>query len=151
VHTNEHAVEIDAPAAQIFPYLVESEKRLLWMGALIESEQLSDGPLRVGTVWRDVFEDLGQRIELEGELTELEPDRRLQVSLDSPDFDATSTQELEEEVGRTRLRTVIETEYTTLRARLVSLVLTRHAQKQLEADHARLKELVEENRASGSV
>jgi uncharacterized membrane protein len=150
VHTNEHAVEIDAPAARIFPYLVENEKRLLWMGALVESEQLSDGPLRVGTVWRDVFEELGQRIELEAELTELEPGRRLQVSLDSPDFDATSTQELEEQVGRTRLRTVIETEYTTLRAQLVSLFVTRHAQKQLEADHARLKELVEGKRASGS-
>jgi uncharacterized protein YndB with AHSA1/START domain len=145
VHTNEHAVEIDAPAARVFPYLVESEKRLHWMGALVESEQLTDGPLEVGTVWRDVFEEHGQRIELEAELAELEPGRRIRVRLESRGFDATSTQELEEVDGRTRLRTVIETEYTTLAARLLSLVVSRHAQKQLAADLARLKELVEQS------
>jgi uncharacterized protein YndB with AHSA1/START domain len=145
VHTNEHAVEIDAPAARVFPYLVESEKRLRWMGALVESEQLTDGPLHVGTVWRDVFEEHGQRIELEAELAELEPGRRIEVRLESRGFDATSTQELEEVGGRTRVRTVIETEYTMLAARLLSLVVTRHAQKQLEADLARLKELVEQD------
>jgi uncharacterized protein YndB with AHSA1/START domain len=143
VHTNEHAVEIDAPAARVFPYLLESEKRLLWMGALVESEQLTNGPVEAGTVWRDVFEELGQRVELEAELKELQPGRRLQIRLDGPGFEATSTQELEEQSGRTSLQTTIETEYTSVAARLLSPLVTRHAQKQLEADHARLKELVE--------
>ena len=35
------------------------------MGALVESEPLSEGPPRRGSRYRDVFEDHGQRIELE--------------------------------------------------------------------------------------
>ena len=38
---------------------------------------------------------------------------------------------------------MIETTYTALAARLLGPVVTRHAQKQLEADLARLKDLVE--------
>ena len=143
MHRNEHTVEIDAPPAAVFPYLLESEKRLRWMGALEESEELTEGPPAVGSRWRDVFEDHGQRLELEAELTEYDPNRRLSVRLVNRAFESTSTQELEEVDGRTRLTAVIETDYRSVAARLMARVVTRHAQKQLEADLARLKELVE--------
>ena len=42
-----------------------------------------------------------------------------------------------------RLSAVIETTYTKRAARILAPVVTRHAQKQLERDLARLKELVE--------
>ena len=127
----------------MFPYLVEGAKRLEWMGVLKESEQLTQGAPKVGSRWRDVFEDHGHRIELEAELVEYEPNRRLRVRLDGGGFDSMSSQELEEVDGRTRVSTVIETEYRMLVARLAGRVVTRHAQKQLEADLARLKELLE--------
>jgi uncharacterized membrane protein len=143
VHRNEHAVEIAASAASIFPFLLDGEKRLLWMGALRETESLTEGSPRVGSRWRDVFEDHGQRIELEAELTQLEPNERLRVRLVGRGFESTSTQELEETDGRTRVSAVIETDYKAVGARLVARVVTRHAQNRLEADLAALKELVE--------
>jgi uncharacterized membrane protein len=127
----------------VFPYLVESEKRLEWMGVLVESEQLTEGAPKVGSRWRDVFADHGQRVELEAELVEYEPNRRLRLRLGSRSFHSTSTQELEEVEGRTRVSTVLETEYKLLAARLAGRLVTRHAQQQLEADLARLKELLE--------
>ena len=127
----------------MFPYLVEGEKRLEWMGVLTESEQLTDGAAKVGSRWRDVFEDRGQRVELEAELVEYEPNRRLRVRLANRSFHSTSTQELAEGEGWTRVSTVIETEYKTLAARLAGRLVTRHAQQQLEADLASLKELLE--------
>ena len=127
----------------MFPYLVEGEKRLEWMGVLTESEQLTDGAPKVGSRWRDVFEDRGQRVELEAELVEYEPNQRLRVRLGNRSFDSTSTQELAEGEGWTRVSTVIETEYKTLAARLAGRLVTRHAQQQLEADLASLKELLE--------
>ena len=127
----------------MFPYLVESGKRLQWMGVLEESEQLTEGLLQVGTRWRDVFEDHGQRVELEAELVEYEPNRRLRLRLGNKSFHSTSTQELEEVERGTRVATVIETEYKTLAARLAARLVTRRAQQQLEADLARLKELLE--------
>jgi carbon monoxide dehydrogenase subunit G len=113
------------------------------MGALVESEPLTDGPPQQGSRYRDVFEEYGQRIELEAELEEVDAPRRIVVQLAADDFDATILQRLEEEDGGTRLTAVIETTYTGRAARILSGLVTRHAQKQLERDLARLKALVE--------
>ena len=134
---------IAAPRATVFPWLAESEARCRWMGALVESEPLTDGPPERGSRFRDVFEDHGQRIELEAELVEVDPPRVLVVHLVSDVFEATIDQRLEQADGGTRLTAEIETTYTKLAARLLASVVTRHAQKRLEADLARLKELVE--------
>ena len=67
----------------------------------------------------------------------------LVVQLTADAFEATITQGLEATDGRTRVSAVIETTYTKLAGRLLAGVVTRHAQKQLEADLGRLKELVE--------
>jgi uncharacterized protein YndB with AHSA1/START domain len=147
VHRVEHAVEIDAPPDAVFPYLAGAEPRLRWMGALRESEQLTEGPPAVGSRWRDVFEDLGQRIELEAEVEAYEPPRLLRVRLSSRPIEATSEQRLEWREGRTRVTTVLETEYKSFAARLAAGVVTHHAQKQLEADLATLKGLVESEAA----
>lgn len=144
MYRNEYSVEIAAPPAEVFPWLADPERRLTWMGALVESERLTDGPPEVGSRFRDVFEDLGQRVELEAELLEVDPPRGMSVRLVSKTFEATSSQRLVEAAdGGTRLTAVIETSYTQLPARLLAPVVTRHAQRRLEDDLARLKELVE--------
>jgi Activator of Hsp90 ATPase homolog 1-like protein len=127
----------------MFSWLADSESRCRWMGALVESEPLTDGPPVQGSRYHDVFEDHGQRIELEAELVEVDEPRRLVVHLNAAAFDATIRQSLEEVDGRTRVTAVIETTYTKLGARLLGSVMTRHAQKQLEADLGCLKALVE--------
>lgn len=147
LHRNEHTVEIDAPAAAVFPYLADSEQRLRWMGALKESERLGDGPTGKGSRSRDVFEDHGQRIELEAEVDLYQPHEHVRIRLRTRGFEGTSEQRLEEANGRTRLTTVIETDYKSFAARLMAGMITRHAQKQLEADLTTLKELVEREAA----
>lgn len=144
---NEHAVDIDRPPAAIFPYLVGSEQRLRWMGALAESEQVTDGEPGHGTRFRDVFEERGQRIEIDAEIVEWEPSERLTTRLRSKAFASTGRQRLERLDGRTRLTTTIETDYKSRMARLMAGVITRHAQTQLEEDLARLKALVESDAA----
>jgi len=143
VHVNEHSVEIDRPAAAVFPYLVRSEQRLRWMGALAESEQVSDGEPGHGTRFRDVFEDHGQRIEIDAEVVEWQPVERVAIRLGASAFRSTGTHELRETGGRTRVSTRMETEYTSRMARLMAGVITRHAQTRLEEDLVRLKQLVE--------
>jgi carbon monoxide dehydrogenase subunit G len=113
------------------------------MGALVESEAVTDGPPEVGSRYRDVFEDHGQRVELEAELVEVDPPGSLVIDLEADAFEATISQRLEEEGVGTRLTTTIETTYTGLAARLLAGLVSRHAQKQLEEDLERLKELVE--------
>ena len=142
-HVNEFAIEINRPAAQIFPQLVAGERRMRWMAALKESKQVTDGAPGLGTRFDDVFEDHGQRFEIEAEIVEFEPGKRLALDLVASAFESRVTQTLDEKDGTTLLTTSIETEYKSALARLMSGVVTGHAQKQLEEDMARLKELME--------
>lgn len=139
---------IAAPPAAIFPWLADSKMRCRWMGALVESEPLSDGPPRRGSRYRDVFEEHGQRIELEAELVEVAEPRALVVHLASDLFEGTISQRLEPVEDGTLFTAVIETTYLKLAARLLASIVTRHAQGQLEDDLARLKELVENEPAA---
>jgi beta-phosphoglucomutase-like phosphatase (HAD superfamily) len=107
------------------------------MGILVESEPLQERR------FRDVFLDHGQRIELEAEVERHEPPRLLRVRLIADAFEATSTQWLEPIPAGTRLTTVVETNYTTRLARLAGPLVARRAERQLEADLAALKKLVE--------
>jgi uncharacterized protein YndB with AHSA1/START domain len=142
-HRNEHSVEIDRPPGAVFPYLVVSDKRQRWMQMLAESEQVDDGEPALGTRFADVFDAAGRRLDLDSEIVEWEPHRRLATRIRAKDFESTARQSLEDLGGRTRLTTTIETDYTSRRARLMARVVTHHAQKQLESDLSRLKELVE--------
>jgi uncharacterized protein YndB with AHSA1/START domain len=140
---NEHAIEIDRPPEAVFPWLVAPEKRLRWMQMLTASEQLDTGEPGLGTRFEDVFEERGHRFELDTEIVEWDPGRVLATQIRSNGFESTARQELEDLGGRTRLTTTIETGYTNRFAKLMSGVVTRHAQKQLELDMALLKEILE--------
>jgi len=113
------------------------------MGALQESDPLTDGEPGVGTRYRDVFLDHGQRIELEAEVVRYEPPGYLEVRLRGDGVEATSSQTLEEIAAGTRLTALIETEYTKRLLRMMAGVVTRHAQQRLESDLAELKRIVE--------
>ena len=127
----------------MFPYLVRCEGRRRWMGVLVQCEQLTDGAPGPGTRFRDVFEDRGHRIVIDAEVVEYEPSERFATRLRSNAFRATASHRLEEHDGRTRLTTVIDTEYTNRMVRFMAGVITRQAQRQLETDLARLKQVVE--------
>jgi carbon monoxide dehydrogenase subunit G len=107
------------------------------MGALAESEELGGGR------FHEVFEDVGQRIEIETQVVREEPPHLLEVRLRGSAFEATSTQRLEATETGSRLTTVVETGHTSRLARLAGPLVARRAQRQLEADLATLKELVE--------
>jgi Polyketide cyclase / dehydrase and lipid transport len=121
----------------VFPFLEASEERLRWMGALVESEPLGEGR------FRDVFENAGQRIELDAEVLEREAPKVLVVRLRARSFEATSTQRLEPAGVGTWLTARVETTYTKRLARLAGPLVARRAQRQLEQDLATLKGLAE--------
>jgi hypothetical protein len=123
--------------------VVESARRLEWMGALQESEPLTDGPTGEGTRYRDVFVDHGQRIELGAQVVRYEPPHGIEVALRGDGVEATSSQSLEATDGGTRLTAVIETEYTKRLLRMMAGVVTKHAQARLESDLENLKRIVE--------
>jgi hypothetical protein len=82
-------------------------------------------------------------MEVESEITGYRLNELLEARIFSKDFETTSIYRLRESEGRTLLRSVVESKYKALLARLLSPLITRQAQKKLEADLARLKQIVE--------
>jgi hypothetical protein len=113
------------------------------MDALTESEPLTDGATGVGSRYRDVFVDHGQRVELEAEVVRYEPPGYLEVRLRGQGIESTSSQTLEETGSGTRLTALIETAYSKRLLRMMAGVVTRHAQQRLESDLENLKRIVE--------
>jgi hypothetical protein len=113
------------------------------MGLLVESEPLDERR------FLDVFEDHGHRIDIEAEVARDESPDLLEVRLRADAFDATSTQRLERAGRGTRLTTVVETAYSRRLARIAGPLVARRAQRQLEADHAALKRIIESDSPAG--
>jgi uncharacterized protein YndB with AHSA1/START domain len=143
VHRIAAEVDIARPAAEIFPYLVEADKRLRWVHGLVESTPLDDGRPRAGTRFRDVVVDHGQRTTIDAEVERYEPSHGLTARLEARGFVSRVSYRLDEEDGRTHVDCTVETQFTMRVARLLAPVVTRHAQKAIENSLRRLKELLE--------
>jgi len=143
VHRNEHSVEIAAPAARVFPYLSEPELMKRWIGGLREFRPLDEGPA-VGSRAVQVVHVGGREWEVESEITRYEPPRELEARLVAPNaFESTATYSLEANGERTRVTTVMQSDYKGRAGRFLGGVVTRQAQKKLVTDLERLKQVVE--------
>src|SRR5712691_354027 len=74
--TIERSIVIDRPAEQVWEFVHDTTKDTLWQTTLVESQQLTDGPARVGARVREIRRFLGVRAELTRELTRYEPETR---------------------------------------------------------------------------
>jgi uncharacterized protein YndB with AHSA1/START domain len=137
------SVEIERPAADVFPYLIEPDKRLRWVHGLVESTPFETGELGVGSRFRDVVVDHGQRTTLDAEVERYEPNDGLTARLEGKGFVLRVDYDLEQLDGRTRVACTVESEFTMRIARLLAPVATRHGKRALETSLTRLKQLLE--------
>src|SRR5213082_1940236 len=71
---SKHSIHIDRPVHEVFEYLKDHENRIYWQGNLTEAEHEK---LAKGTRVTEVRNVLGRRVEIAGEITEFEDDKRL--------------------------------------------------------------------------
>jgi uncharacterized protein YndB with AHSA1/START domain len=143
VVTNVHAVEVGRPPAAVFPYLTDPDCLVLWVGGLREFEPLDAEEARPGARSRQLLRLGGRDWRFEGEVLELEPDRRMVVAIRGRGLRMTSTYALDPIEAGTRLTVEVTSEFTLVFARLLGGIVEREGQRKLEADLARLAELVE--------
>ena len=137
---SEASIEIDRPAAEIFPWLVEPEKRLRWVTGLRSSEPID------GTSYREVMEEHGHRFEGTARVLREEPPHALDVEMRGRGFTARAESRLTEQNGRTRLTSSFDLTLAGV-FRFAGGLVGRQAQRSLERSLARLKEVLE---ATGS-
>jgi carbon monoxide dehydrogenase subunit G len=73
-----NAVEIERPAEEVFTYLADFENVPRWNYAIEHTTKVSDGPVGVGTVFRQI-RSLPSRSEESFEVTAFEPNHRLAI------------------------------------------------------------------------
>ena len=77
------SIEVHSSPQTVFAWLSSPEKARQWMKNVAEGEILHETAERVGTTFREVVEEEGGRIEMQGSITGFEQDRRISFHLAS--------------------------------------------------------------------
>jgi carbon monoxide dehydrogenase subunit G len=144
----ERSIAIDRPVDEVWEFVHDPTKDALWQTTLTESEQLTDGPMGVGTRVREVRHFLGLRVELAWEVTEYEPTRKSAIRGISGPIPLHGGFLLEPVDGGTRLTVSGELEAHGL-FKLAEPVFARITRRELEANLGHLKDLLEAEKGTG--
>ena len=132
---------LDKPVEQVFAFLMDTGKLATWQSNLIKSESLTEGPLRTGSRFREIRRINNKEEEIEGEITVLEPNKRLETkTVTKPQ--AMVSYSLIPEHGGTRL-TYKFVLITSGLMRIMEPVIASSIKKDTEADFETLKQVLE--------
>ena len=140
---NRASVEIAQPVDVVFPYLVDPDRIPLWLDGVVESRSLTGPGTFVGARSIEVIEVDGERQELELKVIEYEENALLAVRIKSDLMTASNRYRVSAIPRGTRIDYDSVTEGRGW-VRLVAPLLHGPIQEKLEADLARLKQILED-------
>src|SRR5690606_17077299 len=79
VMLSENTLIINRPVEDVFQFLITPEHNELWMSMIINTIRDETGPVSLGSTWQHQAKFMGRQIDLNFEVTELEPNRRVCV------------------------------------------------------------------------
>ena len=138
----ESSLVINCPIDKVFAYLADISRGTVWQSELVEAKQTSSGPVGVGTTISEVRRILGRNLETSFTITEFVPDCRLEFKSTSGPIPMRAYFSLEESSGGAKVTMVMEAELTGVFKMTEPLVVS-SAKRQMDADIARLKEIME--------
>ena len=139
---HEMTIHINRPVEEVFTFVADHKNLHSWQSGLVESEQLTEEPLRVGSRFREVRRTGPGNSEIQAEITAFEPDRRFATkTLTKPEVTVSYTFDAED--GGTRLTY----EFVMITSGLMWLLqpmIGRSMKKETESDFEKLKQLLED-------
>ncbi len=140
----EQSVLIARPASEVWDFLADPANWPSWESSMLEMEQVTDGPLRLGTRWRGATRVLGKRIDWVAEFTEFDPPKATVSKSVESTIDFTTTMRLEEVDGGTRFtyRTDTEAGLGGVFGKLADLFVTKAAERSQRASLDNLADLL---------
>ena len=138
----DHELLVNRPAADVFAYLTNIETLSHWQASVLAAWKETNGPVRRGTQFTESRSLLGRQVESTIEVTEHEPHERFSLRVVHGPVPLRVTHTLEPLDGATRLRIHGEAEPHGI-AKIAGPLVARRARRELEADFARLKHLLE--------
>ena len=138
--------EIKAPAAEIYRYLTTPRLLSEWIGGLLSHTPLGgSGELRLGARGWDKARDgdrEDEKEEIQSEVLAFQPDRALNVRIESKGYKVVVDFHLFESDGRTTVRQSVKLAYKRW-YKMFAPITNRTVQGKIERDLARLKRNVE--------
>jgi ligand-binding SRPBCC domain-containing protein len=135
------SIDVARPVHDVFEYVSDPANLQEWQGTA-EVVQLTQGPVREGTRFREVHERMGRRLESVTEVAAYEQDRRFDVRIVEGPLPVDGRWNFEPIDGGTRLRFAARGQPTGA-MRLFEPLLARVLRRQMRRDHARLKQALE--------
>ncbi|NUQ74776.1 MAG: SRPBCC family protein [Polyangiaceae bacterium] len=145
---HEAKIEINKPAAAVFPWLTEPAKQKQWIFGLAEVKPLTEGDLRVGARSQETMVIGEEQTVMVSEVIELDPGKRMVVKITSPGFDGQIRYVLDEAGASSTLRYIGDFQYKPFMLRLLEPLVTPSAQRKLEGDLMKLKAEVEASQSA---
>jgi carbon monoxide dehydrogenase subunit G len=136
-----NTITIERSPHDVYAFVSDLENVPKWNYAIVETRKTSDGPVRVGTTYRQV-RSLPSRREETLQVTELEPDQRFAVHGGLGPFEGTLTYEFEEVSGSTRLTNKADLGARGIR-RLAAPLVSGRVREAVAANLETLKRLLE--------
>ena len=139
----EHTVVIERSVEAVFAFTTDPNNESLWQSTSLETEQTSEGAVDVGTTFRNTSKFLGRRIESTYQVTENDPPHKQCVRITSGPLPGSACYLYEPaDGGSTRFTQNFETEVGGF-FRLAEPLVARAIRRQMQADMATLKDLLE--------
>ncbi len=135
-------IKIGRARGEVAIYATDASNDPLWIGGVVESGVLSDGPLRQGTRVARAAKFLGRRIQYVNEVTEYDPGVRLVMKSVAGPFPMTVSYEFEEAEGGTLARIHVCGEAEGF-FKLAAPVLAGFVRRSITRDLKTLKRLLE--------
>lgn len=140
----EHSVEINRPVDEVFDYMTKPENTPQWQTGMLESERISEGPMRVGTIFTEVRQMMGRKMLQKMEVMEYKPNQKWSFkSIEAPVPHEAHL--VFEAIGDDTRVSLTSLGKPTGLFRLLSPLIRRQLKGQFEADFENLKQLLESN------
>ena len=138
---HEVTIHLDKAVEQVFAFLMDTSKLSTWQSNLIKSEQLTEGPLRTGSRFREIRRINNKETEIQGEITALEPNKHFETKTATRP-QAMVSYSLDPEQGGTRLKYKFVL-ITSGLMRLMEPLIASSIKKDTESDFETLKRILE--------
>lgn len=138
----EVTIHVNRPVDQVFAFLADSQNLRTWQSNLIENEQLTEGPIRVGSQYREVRRTGPRQSEIQTAVIEYDEvnNRFSMQTMTKPQV--TISYALESEPGGTRLNYKFVM-VTRGMMRLLEPLIAGSLRKDTELDFQALKRILE--------
>ncbi len=135
--------DIEASPAVVFSWVTAPDRVVSWVKDLVESRPLAAGsPLEVGARSIEVLKVGRTLMEVPAEVTAVEPDRLIEIRMETPGGHSTSRVLITETAAGCTVTQRMESVFEGMRF-VPSSIVTRLLRQRLNGDLRRLKKLVE--------